>query len=240
MITLNEHVPECPLCGQDPARSVAGKSASSLLPDPLYFICESCGVKWLSPRMDENTSLKFYEGEYREILPKVSRYTFERDLGKQAVRANKLHGLINGWAPASHLDYGCSLGVLLEKLMSVNSLSVGIELNRKEREYCWKKGMTVYKDLTELHDEKFELITVIHVLEHVNHPGKLMSDLAARMAKNGKILIEVPDGSKVDDWTPWHVISFTQGALVRLVESCGLKVILAKAEVKSLYLIATL
>ena len=240
MIAFNEHVLECPLCGQDPARSIAGKSASPLLPDPLYFICESCGCKWLSPRMDEKTSLKFYEGEYREILPKVSRYTFERDLSKQAVRANKLHRLINGWIPASHLDYGCSLGVLLEKLRGIHSLSVGIELNRKEREYCFKKGLTVYKDLTELRDEKFELITIIHVLEHVNHPGRLITDLAARLTKNGEILIEVPDGSKVNDWTPWHVISFTQGSLVRLVESCGLKVMLIKAEVKSLYLIATL
>ena len=66
------------------------------------------------------------------------------------------------------------------------------------KKYCSKKGIILQEDLSKLKDQKFEIITLWHVLEHVENLSEYISTLKNLLADNGKLIIAVPN-FKSDD-----------------------------------------
>lgn len=48
--------------------------------------------------------------------------------------------------------------------------------------------------------EKFRLISLTHVIEHLRHPARMLMDLAAKLAPGGRILVTAPH--RPARWTP--------------------------------------
>lgn len=63
------------------------------------------------------------------------------------------------------------------------------------RKELLKYGYNVYKDISEVSVNSFEIITLFHVLEHFTNPVKTLQEIAAKIEKGGKIIIEVPHAS---------------------------------------------
>lgn len=71
----------------------------------------------------------------------------------------------------------------------------------------------------------FDLITIVHVLEHAHNPYKLLCKLQKTVSENGLIYIEVPNlycFPLVDDA---HLMAFTHYSLYRLLKKSNLKVL---------------
>jgi 2-polyprenyl-3-methyl-5-hydroxy-6-metoxy-1,4-benzoquinol methylase len=90
------------------------------------------------------------------------------------------------------LDFGCGRGGFIELSKKISKRSVGLELNIKNREYLNSIGVQCINKLSELNDDKFDLITINHVFEHLNNPINILSELQKYLKDDGIIIIEVP------------------------------------------------
>jgi 2-polyprenyl-3-methyl-5-hydroxy-6-metoxy-1,4-benzoquinol methylase len=97
------------------------------------------------------------------------------------------------------LDYGCNtaylLNIIKNKYLSKNFDLCGADINEYALKYARKK----YKDFTFFNinneffnKEKFDVIILSHVLEHIHDRGKFIANLKRIMKKNGTLIIAIP------------------------------------------------
>ena len=79
----------------------------------------------------------------------------------------KLLSSVTNIKNANVLDIGCGTGSFLEYLNDKNWNTVGIEPNQTAKEKAVEKGVTCFSETNELESQKFDIITMWHVLEHV-------------------------------------------------------------------------
>lgn len=134
------------------------------------------------------------------------------------------------------LDFGCGNGGFLKELKKRNIAShlVGVELDKEARNYLLSENIEVYKNLENI-DEiiKFDVITMFHVIEHLENPQKVVCEIRNRLAEDGLLIIETPNSedaliSKYHsknfmDFTFWsaHLFLYNSDSLEMLMEECG-------------------
>lgn len=135
----------------------------------------------------------------------------------------------------SVIDFGCGSGGFLHNIMDIASSVAGIELEREKREFLKNEGITCYESIDVLPDEKFDVITLFHVLEHLPDPVAILDKLKSHLNDGGKIIIETPnaddallslyDSEEFADFTYWicHLYLYSNKTFSDLMEKCGLK-----------------
>jgi SAM-dependent methyltransferase len=99
---------------------------------------------------------------------------------------------------AAWLDAGCGDGQFLEYLTASGyKRAVGMEPDALRAENARKRGAAVY-DSTEAAMaatgiERFDLVTLWHVVEHVPQPADLLGYYAALLAPGGALVFQVPN-----------------------------------------------
>ena len=96
----------------------------------------------------------------------------------------------------SVLDFGCGKGGFL-KLLKENNISndlTGLELNQTNNKNINLEGINCLFDLNNS-ELKFDFIFLNHVLEHLENPISVLTDLLSRLNNKGKIIIEIPHGN---------------------------------------------
>ena len=146
----------------------------------------------------------------------------------KSITLNRKLKLINSFKIASKnmLDVGAGTGDFL-KVCKNNAWNVsGIEPNLEARNIAQKKGVILKENLSEFKNTKFEVITLWHVLEHVENLSEYISILQNLLAEDGKLIIAVPN-FKSDDakfykehWAafdvPRHLWHFSQTSISKL------------------------
>jgi len=134
------------------------------------------------------------------------------------------------------LDFGCGAGGYLLKAKEIAKSVTGIELEREKRDYLRNQGITCLKNVEILQHEKYDVITLFHVLEHLADPIDMLKKLGNHLSADGKMIIEVPNaddvllslyGSKAfADFTYWvcHLYLFTNKTLTELIHKAGLQI----------------
>lgn len=186
-----------------------------------YAQCLRCGIVFQNPRMDNDTINKFYaEGHYRKLTG--SSESVDAD---EKIRADRVSELLfggYGLAPRSHLDVGCSRGYLLQNTKKYVDRVVGLDWNEN---YCLDEAIPVAGSVEALGYETFDLITMVHVLEHSTDPLLYLETLAQLLNHNGKMYIEVPSkNSKGGPLRLAHTFYFEPWVLVGLAERARLRV----------------
>ena len=71
---------------------------------------------------------------------------------------------------------------------------------------------------------KFELVSMIHSLEHMPSPGKTLEDVVRLLSEGGKLFVEVPDAetSPFDILVADHLSHFSRQTLAHLANRAGL------------------
>ncbi len=232
---MTETVNSCPLCG----------SSDSSLFDQRQFhgyqvvnhLCLKCGLVFQSPRMTETELQEFYENGYRTVY-QGQENPQNRDLAIQEARAQAtLDFLPDHVNPARILDIGCSAGNLLRQFQSrYHAVVSGIEPGRMYREYALSSGLEVHSSLDELQKSApapFELVSMMHVLEHLPDPLEYLSHLRAELlAPQGWLLLEVPNLYAHDCFEVAHLVSFSAHTLKGLVGEAGYRVVKLRAHGK--------
>jgi 2-polyprenyl-3-methyl-5-hydroxy-6-metoxy-1,4-benzoquinol methylase len=136
--------------------------------------------------------------------------------------------LINSFKTSSKniLDVGAGTGDFL-KVCKNNSWNVfGTEPSLDARTIAAKKGIILQENLLEVENLKFDVITLWHVLEHVENLSEYIVTLKKILSQDGKLLIAVPNFKSADAnyykefWAafdvPRHLWHFSQTSISKL------------------------
>jgi SAM-dependent methyltransferase len=225
-----EPVNNCPLCGHGQSSLFDQRKFRGF--EVVNVLCKNCGLVYQTPRMTSAELENFYQEKYREIY-QGSEGPNKQDLMIQKARAKYLVNLIEQMGIEDigrYVDIGSSAGLLMEEVHNAyHCFVVGIEPGAAYREYAQERGLTIYTDLNQLlvnEQRKFDLVSMIHVLEHVSQPvdylGQLRDDL---LNKKAKLLIEVPNLYAHDCFEVAHLSSFSQDTLTHVLNQAGFRIL---------------
>ena len=221
----------CRLCG-GPAEAVTRGA-------PAIVRCKGCALLSLAefPSREERDA-RYQEGYYAKdtgarflgLIEAVLR--FLKDL-----RVRSILRLSRG--PGSILDVGCGRGDLIQLFQDRGWKAVGTQVSRTAAEAARRlRGVDVIiGDLPglSLAPESFDVVTFLHVLEHLDRPGDYLSAARSLLRPGGLLVIEVPNCAgpgfrwlEQRSFTfdhPNHLVFFTPDSLRALLERAGFEVI---------------
>ncbi len=141
-----------------------------------------------------------------------------------------------GVSPRSVLDFGAGEGHLVGALRDMGLAAEGIETSPSGRAAAQEMYNLELRDdvSADLHGQ-FQLVTLIHSLEHVANPVRVLTTLAAALEPGGLLFVEVPHAGSFDMWwprrrreildLPVHLYHFVPQTLVRVAERAGFHVV---------------
>lgn len=167
----------------------------------------------------------------------------------KAIASRESH-IINECRKKKVLHVGCSdwpitkrkiedNSLLHEHISAVACLCHGIDLSEEGVKLLRKHGFSQVicadaERCEELYSERFDIIVVGEVLEHVLNPGKLITALKNVLSDSGKIVITVPNAfyirrlivllAKREVVHKDHLYYFSAKTLNKLLNLCGLEV----------------
>jgi len=203
--------------------------------------CEDCGIVYLEKK---DVSLdEYYKDDYRNIYSPnlgqklTSQEIFDACLPFQSYRQERINKLVSKHSII--LDIGCSAGHFLYSMKDKVKTGIGIEFNRSDSEFVQDKlGIKVYSvpiEESDLPKKYFDVITLFHVLEHINNPIIFLNNIKKYLKDTGYICIEVPNINDAllsvyniekyaDFWyREPHVFNFSIDSLKKLLDIVGIK-----------------
>lgn len=123
-------------------------------------------------------------------------------------------------------DIGCGHGELIKKLHSDDFKVMGIDGSQIKVDCLKGIGIDAEKHNIESMDLKgktFDVVTCLHVLEHVNSVNSLVETIYNIMNDSGQVYVSVPYEGLIDDDT--HVRQFTVNKLANLFTDHGFDII---------------
>lgn len=96
------------------------------------------------------------------------------------------------------LDLGAGTGDFL-KVCQNNSWKVfGVEPSLDARNIAKEKGIVLKEELLQIKNKKFDVITLWHVLEHIENLSEYLLKLKELLSDNGRLIIAVPNYKSYD------------------------------------------
>jgi len=199
-----------------------------------YLVCNRCGHVYQSPRMTRDELLAFYTRTYRELRQGTDE-PVPKDLLIQAARARHTVRQISGWIPAvsRHLDVGSSSGAFLEAVRDRwGGQGVGVEPGEAYSRFSRARGWRVYPSrdkVVQAGEAPFDLVTAMHVLEHLPDPVKTLTELRRElMTPEALLLIEVPNLAEHEALELAHAHAFTLASARDAVQRAGFRILWAR------------
>ena len=181
-------------------------------------ICQDCGLNFLNPRMTDEQTIQYYSGLYRDTILENENGINQNDLKNQHARAivqvNTIKQHLTGLH--SNLEIGSSAGYLLDRLHIECDFEycVGVEPDVRYHSLEPACNYRIYQDINEVPHQQFDLVTMSHSLEHINHPLEYMQNIIDNYTHDSSlIMIEVPNMDYYMCYGLAHPINFTQETL---------------------------
>lgn len=133
------------------------------------------------------------------------------------------------------MDFGSGNGGFLKLAQNVAQEAIGVEIDETFNEYFEQNNIKVIKSIQET-EQKFDVITLFHVLEHLQHPKETLEEIAQKLATGGEIIIEVPSSNDAllkvyknkgfKNFTYWgcHLFLFNNKTLKKLFKNSDFKI----------------
>jgi len=91
------------------------------------------------------------------------------------------------------LDYGCGVGVFGAEAQNKGWIIDGLEVSLRARLAAQKKGLSVFSNQSEAAGKTYDVITLWHVLEHLESPEHMSQWFSERLSKQGVLVVAVPN-----------------------------------------------
>ncbi len=233
----------CAVCGSHDARiRYPVRDLIQARPGRWWFVtCSSCGHGYLSPHPSEEELGELYRDlwspEGLQLATNVGRSGFEKKL--IAARLDGLRRVLGEHPVERLLDVGCGLGFFLRAMHEAwpRAEAMGVELVDAAASRAERPGIDVLRrpwDEVELPSDSFDIVTLIHFLEHQTDPGTDIERAGALLRPGGALVVEVP---QLEGWgrrlfgrwywphlPPQHLQVFSRAGLRKLLEDRGLEV----------------
>ena len=137
------------------------------------------------------------------------------------------------------LDIGCGQGWFVKQFVDRGWNAIGIEVsNTAAYHACNQLGLNIKVGVDvsrQLEDNHYDVIGLWHVLEHLEDPMRMLSEIRRLLKDDGRALIGVPNFGSSEAklgkycWfhldVPRHLYHFNEQNLKQLLDMAGLKVV---------------
>ncbi len=220
--------------------------------DHHYFKCSNCDIVSTYPyptieSIKKHYTSKFKKGNYELLHKYASQYQdvyayfvkiIKNNLKEKNVTLKKM----------KVLDIGCFTGGFLELLSTEGADVYGLELQKEAVKIANKKlpGKVFQADVMDhkFPQRKYDVISLLGIVEHVTDPLKLIKRSAELLKKNGTIIIQTPDSSSLmakcmgKYWPPYspveHIHLSSRKSITKALTSQGFKNIRFQRHIKIL------
>lgn len=232
---------KCPWCGSNKAQ-INLWLKDEFLTKKDFHICEclNCGLLYTMPRPSKEKIGAYYKSD-EYYSHQENKKGFVPRLYEAIKKINLKHKfrLASGDLPVGKLlDIGCGVGDFLHVAENKGWQCTGVEPSEEAREIARQriKGDLLYsEDLEQLPDQSFDLITMWHVLEHVDDLKWQVAQLQRLIKPNGRIVIAVPNYRSYDGrfynayWAaydvPRHLNHFNKTVITKIFKTSGLSLV---------------
>lgn len=218
---------KCPLCEQTDSSNEFDRC-------PMYIKCQKCGLVYI-PRV----SYPNYEEDYYFFNSKYKR--------KQKRRANFFIKIIKSEIKSNNidlLDVGCGTGHFLYacngqgwEATGADISLAGIQLCNETNDFQCVQFSHVDELLIHFGDNRFNIITLWEVIEHITDPIKYLEIIIKLLKPGGKLFISTPNVDSFyskylkENWhgfqgkmSEYHIRYFNKKSLSYLLDQVGLKI----------------
>lgn len=165
--------------------------------------CLRCGLLFTEPRPKPEEIGKYYQSEEyyshqenkKGLVPRIYEAVKSVNLKKKYKMATK------GLEPGRMLEIGCGAGDFLHTMEKHGWTCTGIEPSESAKEIATKKVKAKLlnpQEIDKLEDESFDLITMWHVLEHVDNLKEEIKQLQRLLKKGGRLVLALPNFKSAD------------------------------------------
>jgi SAM-dependent methyltransferase len=246
IITM-EPVPACPVCGSLKQNAFASGFDYELLTcsNEWHFVkCVDCSHVWLNPRpavaeLGVIYPSTYYAYNYGKISPIARR-------AKELLDRRKIAKIVRSCAraPRTYLDIGCGDGrflKVLERQGVSRSGLYGLELDERVVGRLRDAGYpgvfcARVEDASSIPEDGVDLITMFHVIEHVDNPATVIRRIHDWLSPGGVFALETPNLDSPDArlfhntyWGGYHIPRhwnlFTPQTISRLLTDNGMEVL---------------
>jgi 2-polyprenyl-3-methyl-5-hydroxy-6-metoxy-1,4-benzoquinol methylase len=202
-------------------------------------VCRGCGLSQLNPRRDEEEEAVFYASDYYRLEHLRSRYDRPDWSERKAQIASGILDAAEAQRPlsgATLLDVGAGRGFLLRDARARGAKVSGVEPSEETAETLRGEGFDIFtgnlqRFVTEA-PGSFDVITMSHVVEHMNEPILSLQAAASMLKPEGLLVAEVPNvtrqlakGRHPRSAHTAHLYYHTERSLTALFEVSGLRVL---------------
>ncbi len=193
-------------------------------------IAKESGLIFVDPVPFENTE-KFYKTEYRKQYKGAHKPKPKHSYRAGAVALKRFQSIQSILTDqANILDAGSSSGEFVYLLKSKGYCAQGVEANEPYANYSRAEldipvSVQAFSEFSS--SASFDLNTMFHVLEHLEHPVRDLAHLASFLKPSGYFVIEVPNilypnMAFNNKWHAGHLFSYQTETLQALVTQAGL------------------
>ncbi len=205
------------------------------------YQCPECGVIFPETSVNSQYYSRYYPHDYYESETKSGFVNQALLFFSIIVIRLKEFEILNytgfkGSGKIRILDIGCGAGDFLANLNSARFEKYGVEINPQGCKKCTERKLNVRA--AELKDAQFnsgyfDVITMWHVLEHLNNPLDVLREARRILKAKGILIISTPDTDSLGfkyglkNWfhldSPRHLILYNYNSLSLLLERAGFK-----------------
>ena len=230
---------KCPWCGSENAQLHLEVKDLFLTQEPFKILeCKECGLLFTTPRPNKDEIGRYYKSEeyYSHQENKVGFIPKVYEKVKSVNLKNKYGIATEGKEKGKALDIGCGVGDFLHTMEQHGWDCTGVEPSEDAKVIAKKriKGQLLSSEEQEnLPDSSFDIITMWHVLEHVDDIGWQIQQLHRLCKPGGRIIIALPNYKSYDgqyykaEWAaydvPRHLNHFNKETIIKILEERGLR-----------------
>lgn len=200
--------------------------------------CKECGLLFTTPRPNKNEIGRYYKSEEyyshqenkKGFIPKVYEKVKSINL------KNKYKMTTEGKVKGNALDIGCGVGDFLHTMEQHDWECTGVEPSEEAKAIAKKRikaQVLSSEEQNNLPDNSFDIITMWHVLEHVDALRWQIQQLYRLCKPGGRIVIALPNYKSYDgqyykaEWAaydvPRHLNHFNKETLIKIFAENQLK-----------------
>ena len=202
---------KCPFCESENTRSYLKLKDYFLTQENFeIFECDNCKLLFTTPRPNKSIIGKYYKSEdylshnehKKGIIPWIYNQVKKINIRKKFSITALNRTLINGNCTKPHiLDFGCGVGDFLHFAKQKGCEISGCDMSEDARIWAsMKLGKSIVtpEEIFALPHSTFDIITMWHVLEHIDNLKFHIDQLHRLLKDNGRLVIAVPNYKSFD------------------------------------------
>lgn len=231
----------CPVCGHATYKKFL-TCKDYLVSGEVFDVveCEACGMLFTTPKPEADVIGKYYQSTEYVSHSDTKKGIVNRiyHVARKKALKNKL-GIVRKYSKGNMLaDVGCGTGAFAAYCQSQGLRVQGFEPDKNSRAYAIEKNKISAQEVEMFFADnapRYDIITLWHVLEHVEDLHKYFENFKKRLTEAGTLIIAVPNPQSYDakfyreHWAaydvPRHLYHFGRENIKKLADMHGFDVI---------------